>query len=630
MTQQQARHGAMRMTAVLAVVAALCLPLQARLAWRQSTSAAHPSRRCCAAVAVDVAAQTLFLFGGRDDTFTLNDTWSLDLSTLQWTQLAPVSAPPPRASMVAGFHNGAFVIAHGHSGHRIFSDIWAYNTSDATPNWVEVEQLGPSGEDHRPAPRYSASGGIFSPSSPLLMTHGHGGTELYSDTWSFDFDTKTWRMLGEDSTSYNPLRPHGRWLAASAQTSDTDFQLFGGCLSGDENAGPCPAMDIWERKDGDFNGEIDMCPTPRLGASLVKYGNTFSILYGGKQHAEQVLRVYASEDNEIALLEPSKDRWRRVRVQGTVPVGRHEHSAASIDPSADAAFVVFGGRDEEGAFLDDTWILEGSIDLNDEIVLSGCSPVLTTLIVHMICMYLAYAICFQLGAFIAHFFRARGEWWLRMHKSLMSVGLVLAITGFVFGVISKAEGSRRFASVHGAIGIIVFAFTLIQPIGAAFRPPPRKSRDEPIRLGYVIWHLAHRWMGRLCLLLSIINITLGLLAIVSPSGVLGLWLGLAIPWVLLQIFLEAKKWRFKETYAHPACDARIAAELQHQQKGQADGAAPLMQPSTDTSSKGASEEDLREVAQNDIQIKLPKGGQRPSQLSLEPVPDPAARRSSDC
>jgi hypothetical protein len=109
--------------------------------WTELSPATSPSPRERAAIAE--LDGKLVLFGGRYEGASgeweyLNDTWTWDGSS--WTQLAPPTSPPARASGVAGSVGETMVLFGGFGpGVASLGDTWTFDGS----TWREVVGPGP-------------------------------------------------------------------------------------------------------------------------------------------------------------------------------------------------------------------------------------------------------------------------------------------------------------------------------------------------------------------------------------------------------------------------------------------------------------------------------------------------------
>ena len=54
-----------------------------------------------------------------------------------------------------------------------------------------------------------------------------------------------WKIINAGVDIYNPSQPHARCLGAGTVTNRSELTLFGGCLTGGGQGGPCPSKDAW-------------------------------------------------------------------------------------------------------------------------------------------------------------------------------------------------------------------------------------------------------------------------------------------------------------------------------------------------------------------------------------------------
>ncbi len=169
----------------------------------------------------------LLVFGGRDaQVQPRNDTWSLNLTTLQWTLLArPEGAPQPLArdhvQMARDPLTGIIVIRGNSLGDGLPDETWHFNSKTRVWTLVETEQQ-PSGASHGFLCAVEAVGGLvffgFKPGFLWL-----GGPE----TWLYEPASKTWTLL--DVGGQQPTYPMDH-----AQFASDGHQLY--LLGGFDNS----------------------------------------------------------------------------------------------------------------------------------------------------------------------------------------------------------------------------------------------------------------------------------------------------------------------------------------------------------------------------------------------------------
>ncbi|HET7486814.1 MAG TPA: hypothetical protein VFJ85_02730 [Acidimicrobiales bacterium] len=141
----------------------------------QNRSTTGPSGREFAASAADRTNRNWVLFGGRNGSGSLGDTWLWNGS--HWAQQSPTTVPPPRDSAFLGaiFNQQGItglVLFGGRAGATVLGDTWVWNGS----TWTQKFVTGPS-------PRYGAAkAGTWN----NLMIGGNSGTGVLGDQWKFD------------------------------------------------------------------------------------------------------------------------------------------------------------------------------------------------------------------------------------------------------------------------------------------------------------------------------------------------------------------------------------------------------------------------------------------------------------
>lgn len=310
--------------------------------WQQMNATNLPPARRDAALGYDPTRHRVILFGGRNQTGALDDTWAFDLKSQQWQQLATGGEvrPDARYSMVFGVDrlNNRFLITTGQAPSGLFNDIWAFDL--ATDGWMEVAAQG-----ELPDSRYGAAGGIAAAGDALWLSHGFTNEGRFDDTRRFDLATNRWHDESPATT-----RPLPRCLHAATLPSNQALLLFGGCASG---FGPCPLNDTWlfEQTTATWS-EI---PTPaevqaRLFPALVTLGNGNDLLlFGGEAGTEQF--------GDTWLLDLESRQWNAVPVANGAPQARAGHTMIWIpasEGSADGAALLFGGQGD-GIYFNDLW-----------------------------------------------------------------------------------------------------------------------------------------------------------------------------------------------------------------------------------------------------------------------------------
>ena len=252
--------------------------------WRNltPTSGQMPEPRRDGEAIYDPVGKRIILFGGNSDAGLKNDTWAFDLATRSWTKLNTVGAPPPARFGFDAVYDpvGHQMVIYSGQGAGFFNDTWTLNLT--TLQWTDVS---PASDIARPKKRYG-SGAVFDPQTRSLVSFAGFTSEAgrFQDTQSFGLAGKSWadwtpggskpqvrclltaafdgvnrRMIiyaGQRSgalddiwsfdlasrqwTNLTPaVRPPGRFWSTSFVNKDGRFMIFGGSGAGNFN-------DTWE------------------------------------------------------------------------------------------------------------------------------------------------------------------------------------------------------------------------------------------------------------------------------------------------------------------------------------------------------------------------------------------------
>lgn len=209
-------------------------------AWQRLPSG--PSARSGSTLWFSKEDKKLYLFGGIDQTFsTLNDLWSFDLSTNKWAELVPdgqPGSPPSRHAAQAGqvAVNGTITLYGGEGPpptFEVLNDTWTYDI--ATGDWSDI---GPAVPGIEPGRNYAAAGVI---GDDLYVQGGDvpGGEagcgapfpqNPVEELWRLDLPSKTWKQLSPAGDKLVRLKRHS---AAAVRgklyvVNGWDFQCSGG------------------------------------------------------------------------------------------------------------------------------------------------------------------------------------------------------------------------------------------------------------------------------------------------------------------------------------------------------------------------------------------------------------------
>jgi N-acetylneuraminic acid mutarotase len=196
-----------------------------------------PSGRTDHSMAYDMKSNRIILFGGYSLSnngypILLNDTWSYDIDKSEWKNITSPVAPSVRAahSMTYDSESDRIVLFGGGDESKTMNDTWVFDCTNNT--WANVTFA------ETPSDRSSYSMTYDDKSDRVILFGGYHynrtGIPIYlNDTWSYDLNHNKWKNL-------TPIKdPSPRFDHAMVYDSVKDqIILFGGSNS-------MPDDDIW-------------------------------------------------------------------------------------------------------------------------------------------------------------------------------------------------------------------------------------------------------------------------------------------------------------------------------------------------------------------------------------------------
>ena len=180
--------------------------------WTNMTYTSYPLNYYFDAVAYDSESDRVIVYGGTKEADAYLDptggrytdeTWSYDYNTNTWDNITPSVSPSPRtgSSMVYDSKNDLIILFGGYTHLQrteIDHETWSFDYN--TKTWTELD---PEGDLERRA--YSMA--YDSESEKVVLFGGNTGDDPYTfldDTWVFDYDALTWtQMTKDEKTSFS-------------------------------------------------------------------------------------------------------------------------------------------------------------------------------------------------------------------------------------------------------------------------------------------------------------------------------------------------------------------------------------------------------------------------------------------
>ncbi len=303
--------------------------------WVELSPSPAPTARAAPSMVYDSSVNLFVLFGGQEGSLYFKESWLLDPISSGWKFLSPPISPSPRAdgSMVFDSSAQASILFGGQITGGYYHDSWAFDAGSAT--WVI---LSPSDS---PSGRSDASMAFNSSNGTSLLFGGQGSSGFLGDSWLFSLATSSWSAL---NPATSPTSRSGASMAFNS--SNGTFLLFGGVNSGG------PLGDTWLYDPALGNWRELSPPTPpaaRAFASMVfDSANKVFLLFGGGHGG--------SRFNDSWLFDPASGSWMELHPTNPPP-GRS--FAPMAYNSTSGAALIFGG-DSGHDLLGDAWQLRVS------------------------------------------------------------------------------------------------------------------------------------------------------------------------------------------------------------------------------------------------------------------------------
>jgi N-acetylneuraminic acid mutarotase len=237
--------------------------------WTEMRPNIKPSPRRFHGMAYDAQSDRVILFGGRyqdpvsGNVSYLNDTWAFDLNTGTWTNMTPDGSPSPRAEHALAYdvENDRIILFGGRWKNEVYSETWSYDFDNNS--WTNMDP------NTAPSARYGHSI-AYDPSSHLtILFGGRNITSSFQDTWVFYFNNKTWSNM-----SPFPNPPSRCFHAMTYDLQSSLVILFGGSSG-------LPLNDTWiydARHNSWSNLTLIASPPARSAHAMVYDSNSDRII----------------------------------------------------------------------------------------------------------------------------------------------------------------------------------------------------------------------------------------------------------------------------------------------------------------------------------------------------------------
>jgi len=302
------------------------------LSWVEVTQPTRPAPRDYPQMAYDSQSDVVVLFGGRQSSGYLGDTWLFYPSNNTWRQVFPAVSPSARGGggMVYMTKHDKILLFGGAGSSGYKWDTWLYDVE--TNTWKVVTT-----SVHPPGRSGIQYGMVYLEGVDRVILFGGSNVTYYKDVWEYDPNTNTWTQLpdGPSIRGYHAMAP---------LPGGNEALLYGGW-----NGGGTYYSDTWRYTypDGWIMLSPPVSPGPRL-IHAMRYDSLSQrcILFGGSPDAVN----YRDDTWEF---DPVMQTWRQLSPK-TAPGART--SPGMVYAQLENRYILFGGF-SSGSSKDDTWIL---------------------------------------------------------------------------------------------------------------------------------------------------------------------------------------------------------------------------------------------------------------------------------
>jgi len=462
------------------------------------------------------------LFGGRNDTHDLDDTWLLFAANNSWVRYRYRYRPAARFAAICstkdtGRHR-LFTIIGGRNKTDVLdhSLVWTFDLE--TLRWNEISELS-----NEPSLRraWALGGAVMNNdgNNTVLLSHGLSPTGYTCSAVLVDMKLRRITPLVPESSMFSMGIPH-QFIGAAHAMYDDGLLTVGGC----NIRGRCPSDLSWFLNV--TTGKWKPAPSaiiPQFGACLARVPETqILILLGGQMRSAQMLTF--SNTSDISFFRFANQTWfQDPNVRDMQSESRRIGANLFVLGVGYAQrFVIFGGREADGShqLVPQTNVLKFKGRAIISATASDKIRSYNALDVHGILMLIAFGFGFPFGLYVARIFRffTQSHHWFQFHYTVQSISFILTIFGSIS--IFASTPSSKADHPHAIIGIILLTILTIQII---FTLPVLKPKPDDGRRR-TIWEAVHKWNGRAIVALGLINASLGMLLYIVPRWAWIAWI----------------------------------------------------------------------------------------------------------
>lgn len=220
------------------------------LEWRNVTPAARPKARYGSASIFDPQTRSLVQFAGfTEEARRFQDTQVFSLNANNWTDVTPAGDKPQVRCLLTGAYDavGKRMIIYGGQRNGPLDDLWAFDFASKT--WTELTPV------IRPTGRFFATS-FVDRGNRFVVFGGNTSSGNSNETWAFDFVSRQWNQLN----AANPPAPRNGMMGAYLEDEER-FLIFGG-------VGNDLLNDVWMLRDRSVRNAVSVSAASYIGNAL--------------------------------------------------------------------------------------------------------------------------------------------------------------------------------------------------------------------------------------------------------------------------------------------------------------------------------------------------------------------------
>jgi N-acetylneuraminic acid mutarotase len=321
-----------------------------------------PEARLSQSAVWDPNRSEMLVFAGGCGGCYLSDFWSYNPAQNTWTQLSSGAGSP----QARGGHSAVWDSTHGEMlvfGGSSLNDLWAYRPGQAT--WAQRVSREP------PAPATAGHRAVWDEAgSQMLVFGGRSGRDSVSSlntVWSYGLTSNLWKPISTSGAAPSARLGHSVvWDPAARRAL-----LFGGSGGDGKGLADLWAYDLATNTWAELKPEGAAPPARAVHSAVWDATGGQMLIFGGAPNT-------SSAFDDLWSYTPATNRWTELKPAGVAPSPRSRHSAV-WDP-ASRQMIVFGGystsdlTNSTGAYTNELWSYSAAANTWSKLNAPGTQP----------------------------------------------------------------------------------------------------------------------------------------------------------------------------------------------------------------------------------------------------------------